>query len=436
MVTVELGYCCTLKVVACRLAVGLADTAPASEGCFCEVCSLRQANSCTSDLGFAMSDVDEDYGDLTCDLCAQTFGQDDKDKPPSIKDFISVQPASATASVCKPCYYVKRGSFQNSKQRALSAAMEEHPAVKEKFDALRSAFVQNQALHPKKKARHERCNLQELVKRSSEDYVDFQSVSQLLPLKEFLEKQKCKKTFRDDKERKKYITQTLKLQVQKDPKKGIWCVPVEDKTLMLSGHRVSASRVKQQSMEDRGAAKAAFESASSKIRAKTNSKDDVHDAHVADAAAGDSESQSDSSSDDSSDSSFAQLKSNKKNNAKAAKGSSSSDSGAESEPPTSTPVKEVGCGRGKGSEPGSGQKKRLSSGPAEKAAAAPVNKRAKKKISAAEAEKTSPKVKEGAEAYFALLHELTPDVLWRSCVRTAEVDRRLGRLPSVRSSLE
>ncbi|CAE7821802.1 unnamed protein product [Symbiodinium necroappetens] len=166
-------------------------------------------------------------------------------------------------------------------------------------------------------------------------------------------------------------------------------------------------------------------------------QDDVHNAHVADAAAGDSESQSDSSSDDSSDSSFAQLKS-KKSTAKAAKGSSSSnsDSDGEPEPRASTPVKEVAAGRnrGKGSEPGSGQKKRLSNASA--ATAAPVNKRAKKKTSAAEAEKTSPKVKESGEAYFALLHELTPDVLWRSCVRTAEVERRLGRLSSIRSSLE
>ena len=37
-------------------------------------------------------------------------------------------------------------------------------------------------------------------------------VSELLSLKEFLEKQKCKKSFRDDRERKKYITQTLNLQ--------------------------------------------------------------------------------------------------------------------------------------------------------------------------------------------------------------------------------
>ena len=166
-------------------------------------------------------------------------------------------------------------------------------------------------------------------------------------------------------------------------------------------------------------------------------QDDIHNAHVADAAAGDSESQSDSSSDDSSDSSFAQLKS-KKSTAKAAKGSSSSnsDSDAEPEPRASTPAKEVAAGRnrGKGSEPGSGQKRRLSNASA--ATAAPVNKRVKKITSAAEAEKTSPKVKESGEAYFALLHELTPDVLWRSCVRAAEVERRLGRLSSIRSSLE
>ena len=47
----------------------------------------------------------------------------------------------------------------------------------------------------------------------------------------------------------------------------------EDKTLMLSGHRVSASRVKQQNLKDRADAKSAFESASSKIQAKTNCKD-------------------------------------------------------------------------------------------------------------------------------------------------------------------
>ena len=43
-----------------------------------------------------------------------------------------------------------------------------------RFFALRKEKVICRCLTPARKPRHERCNLQELVKKSEEDYVDFQ----------------------------------------------------------------------------------------------------------------------------------------------------------------------------------------------------------------------------------------------------------------------
>ena len=48
------------------------------------------------------------------------------------------------------------------------------------------------------------------------------------------------------------------------------------------------------------------------------------------------------------------------------------------------------------------------------------------KATKAETEKLSG-VMESSAKYLASLEELTPNALWRSCVRQSEVDRRLGR---------
>ena len=43
-----------------------------------------------------------------------------------------------------------------------------------RFFTLRAEKVREKCLFPGKKPRHERCNLPELIKKSEEDYVDFQ----------------------------------------------------------------------------------------------------------------------------------------------------------------------------------------------------------------------------------------------------------------------
>lgn len=97
-------------------------------------------------------------------------------------------------------------------------------------------------------------------------------VSKLLPLREWLEQyHKSKRKFKSDKERKHYVCNELKMQVQKDPtRNGILCVPVQAETNMLSGLRISASRVKEQKFENKSDAKEAFQKAA--ISAKTNTK--------------------------------------------------------------------------------------------------------------------------------------------------------------------
>lgn len=57
-----------------------------------------------------------------------------------------------------------------------------------RFTDLRAKRVTEAVTNPRKKARHEKQNLKELIKRSEEDYVDFQSISELVPMQEYCEK--------------------------------------------------------------------------------------------------------------------------------------------------------------------------------------------------------------------------------------------------------
>lgn len=103
--------------------------------------------------------------------------------------------------------------------------------------------------------------------------MDFQQISELIPLRDYLEKHiKCKKVFKSDRERKSYCL-SLGLNLQRDPGTSQLCVPVHGKTVMLSGTRISAERVKENSYEDKSESKAAFASAKESIAAKNNSKD-------------------------------------------------------------------------------------------------------------------------------------------------------------------
>lgn len=43
---------------------------------------------------------------------------------------------------------------------------------------------------------------------------------------------------------------------------------------------------------------------------------------------------------------------------------------------------------------------------------------------------------ENGKKYFESLEEITTDALWRSVIRSVEVERRLGREPAVRDDLE
>lgn len=68
---------------------------------------------------------------------------------------------------------------------------------------------------------------------------------------------------------------TLKLKLVKNPATGEESVPVHDKTVMLSGNRRSAARVREESCADRQTAKEEFKQAREGMQVKVNSKDCV-----------------------------------------------------------------------------------------------------------------------------------------------------------------
>ena len=81
-------------------------------------------------------------------------------------------------------------------------------------------------------------------------------------MKEFLAL-KTKRVFRNDKERKDYVTKRLELTLQKDfNRNGMLCVPVEGDTLMLKEERIAAERVKTESYENKADSKESFKKAS------------------------------------------------------------------------------------------------------------------------------------------------------------------------------
>lgn len=133
---------------------------------------------------------------------------------------LQVQKIKNHASACSFCFYVHRGSFAGLKQLELVKGLKEHTKVREKwlgdrphychcpsiydfcwfhfftlqqdscartkwprlhvqvvvmlrFDQCRKDQVELRVYFPRKKARHVKCNYQDLVRRSEEDYVDF-----------------------------------------------------------------------------------------------------------------------------------------------------------------------------------------------------------------------------------------------------------------------
>ena len=98
-------------------------------------------------------------------------------------------------------------------------------------------------------------------------------INELVTLETFLKDKKHNlqgRTFRNNKERKAYIRDTLQLKIVRNPKTGEDCVPIQGKTLMLTGQRMSAKRVREETCDGREAAKEGFEKARSSLDVKTN----------------------------------------------------------------------------------------------------------------------------------------------------------------------
>ena len=85
------------------------------------------------------------------------------------------------------------------------------------------------------------------------------------------ENKKPGQRFKDMKARKQFV-KDKGLKVVTNPKTGQLCVPVLDKTVMLSGSRHSTKRSKEQSFDDHKAAKEAFAKQKEGVNVQTNSK--------------------------------------------------------------------------------------------------------------------------------------------------------------------
>ena len=76
--------------------------------------------------------------------------------------------------------------------------------------------------------------------------------------------------FRNVSDRRKFVKETLGLKVVKHPKTGLDCVPVLEKTLMLTGHRKTATREKREEHEDKCSAKESFKKMRKDYEVSTN----------------------------------------------------------------------------------------------------------------------------------------------------------------------
>ncbi|CAJ1388397.1 unnamed protein product [Effrenium voratum] len=273
------------------------------------------------------------------------------------------------------------------------------PLWRLRFDKLRKEKTAERCAFPSRKPKHEKCDIKQLIRRAEEEYVDFQEINVLVGLREFCasEQHNPKQLkFRSNAERKRWVRDTLKLKLVKNPATGEESVPVHDKTVMLSGNRRSAARVREESCADRQTAKEEFKQAREGMQVKEAMEE------AAAAAEGACPSSDSSGSDNESASSKSSFK------VKSA-----------SRPPSPQPAK----------------RRRGPGGP--KAAAKPAS---KKQSPAAQSEKT----KKGAKAasgtpdvigigqkHLDSLAELTPHVVFKSLVRSAEVDRRLGKSAAI-----
>ncbi|CAK9029651.1 unnamed protein product, partial [Durusdinium trenchii] len=259
--------------------------------------------------------------------------------------------------------------------------------------------IREKCLFPGRKPRHERCNLQELVKRSEKEYVDFQEVSVLKDLKEFTDdpanNPKGRK-FKNLSERRKYVKE-LGLTVVRDPKTNADAVPVHDRTVMLSGHRVSASRSKQENFDDKREAKEAFTSAKQSVGINTNKKDPaIHIFHgiagtggVIDEEDGDGKKRK-----------HASASASKRGTVAAPKKAARKDDNQRSRDGPAAPKKPEDVKDTKGAD------KRVES------------------------------CLTNGKKCLQQLSELTSDAIWRSQIRGHELDRRIAKVTSVRADLQ
>ncbi|CAJ1437080.1 unnamed protein product [Effrenium voratum] len=235
-------------------------------------------------------------------------------------------------------------------------------------------------------------------------------VSELIPVKEFLEDEKNnpkKKKFKNDSERKKYIKEVLKIPLVKNPANNKDCVAVANKTVMLSGQRLSATRTKEQEFDDRAEAREAMTKAAAQYDVETTTQARPG---AIDTAVGRNNDSSDSSTDDSSASD--------NDSSKSSFGGRLRDS----------PVQK--------------KKRRAAKAAAKPNGAAPSatpgSKRRRGGSSAAESKKAANRESLISQAQKLLesLKELSPDVVWRSVIRAAELDRRLTKVPSLLDELD
>ena len=76
--------------------------------------------------------------------------------------------------------------------------------------------------------------------------------------------------FRNVSERRKFVREKLGLKLVRDPRTGAECVPVHDKTLMLTGLKKTITRERQETHDDRASAKESFAKQRDDYKVQTN----------------------------------------------------------------------------------------------------------------------------------------------------------------------
>ncbi|CAJ1401522.1 unnamed protein product [Effrenium voratum] len=225
-------------------------------------------------------------------------------------------------------------------------------------------------------------------------------VSKLVSLKTFCDDPANNKKgikFKSQSERKRFVKETLGLKVVVDPRTNEPAVPVHDHSLMLVGHRKSAKRTREETAEDKGAAKESFTKAKAGLDVKVNTKDRCSDS---------GSSASSKSSGNSSKSSFGMRSDSEEGKKKGKRKAAGKLSSAKKK--------------------AKGQQEKL---PAPGSLPTAKRKQGKQKDTGANTVCLARKQLE-------LLQELTASVVWKSVIRASELDRRLAKGQSTVDELE